>query len=189
MAAAMRGRKDLHEVFWTSRSLPGAEYCTVKGTSFGWTLKGTIARAAGTKMAAVVYSIRVDQSWKTQAAHLEVLLDGVHSTLDIEAKRGRWFAQGRERTELAGCVDVDLEASPVTNTLPLKRTGLKVGSTVELTTAWIRFPSLRVVTLKQSYERAGRARYVYRSKTGFTAEILTDPFGLVRRYGDYWSAG
>jgi hypothetical protein len=96
--------------------------------------------------------------------------------------------QGRERTTLQGCLDVDLEASPVTNTLPIKRTKLRVGSRVDLTAAWVRFPSLRVVPLRQSYERVGRRRYIYRSATGFKAEIAVDGFGLARRYGDFWHA-
>lgn len=119
---------------------------------------------------------------------MEQLLNGAHATLDLRVRGGRWFVGGKERRELRGCIDVDLEASPVTNTLPLRRTKIRTGSRVDLTVAWVRFPSLRILPLRQSYERLGPGRYRYRSATGFEAELDLDDFGLVKRYGEFWSA-
>jgi hypothetical protein len=58
---------------------------------------------------------------------------------------------------------------------------------LDTTAAWVRFPTLRVQALRQSYERTAETRYIYRSP-GFKSEIEVDDFGLVKSYGDYWYA-
>lgn len=98
-----------------------------------------------------------------------------------------WFANGRKAKRLDGRVDVDLQASPVTNTIPIRRLRLKVGAKATVDAAWVKFPSLDIEPLRQSYERKGRNLYEYRSGR-FRAEIKTDHFGIVKRYGGYWTA-
>lgn len=99
-----------------------------------------------------------------------------------------WLVDGVRDRRFDPCLDVDLQASPVTNTLPIKRTRMKVGGGVEVTACWVKFPNLEVATLPQSYERTGRNSYMYTSTTGFRAKVEVDEFGLVKRYVDYWYA-
>ena len=80
---------------------------------------------------------------------MEQLLDGAHGTPDIVVKRRGWFVGMREQIELKGCAGVDMEASTVTNTLLLKRVRLDVGTKLDLKVAWVRFPSLTVLPLRQ----------------------------------------
>jgi hypothetical protein len=88
---------------------------------------------------------------------------------------------------LAGCLDVDLELSPITNSLPIKRLNLAIGQMEEISAAWIRFPSLELVPARQSYERLSERTYRYRSlASGFTAEIEVDEMGLTVRYEGIW---
>ena len=154
----------------------------------GWALRGTVVRQFKEGSGTIAYVVRTDGGWRTRRVWIEQLLDGAHGEVEIEVSRGAWFVGREERRELHGCVDVDLEATPATNILPLKRIGMKVGSKVDVKVAWMRFPSLKVLPLRQSYERLGKARYVYRSGPGFEAELDVDGFGLVRRYGQYWTA-
>jgi hypothetical protein len=184
----MRRAGRVHEVFWKSTKPLGSEYCAVERKGAGWSLAGTLARRfkGGTMVAN--YEIRTDRGWRTQEAQVEGLLKGRHAEVRLEVRRGRWFVNGRGRDDLKGCLDVDLGASPVTNTLPIKRAGLGVGEKADLTAAWVRFPDLDVVPLDQSYERLGGSRYIYRSSSGFKAEVVTDGFGLVRKYGGYWES-
>ncbi len=166
----------------------GSEYSSVERKGAGWSLTGTLARRVKEGTMAANYSIRTDLGWRTREAHVECLLNGRHTEVRLEVRRGRWFVDGRERDDLKGCLDVDISATPVTNTLPIKRTGLAVGEKVDVTAAWVRFPALDVSGLHQSYERTGASRYVYRSSNGFKAELVTDGFGLVKKYGDYWES-
>jgi hypothetical protein len=104
----------------------------------------------------------------------------------IEFRKGTWFVDGEGRNDLEKCSDVDLEASPCTNTPPIRRSRLKIGQRIDLTAAWVRLPSLKVMPLKQSYERRNAWKYLYRSDTGFDAELAVDDFGIVTRYGNIW---
>ena len=185
---AMRREKTIHETFWTSARPPGTEYCVVGKESGGWSLSGTVARLMREGAMAATYDIRTDTGWRTKEAHIEQLSEGRYTRVTLDVRRGRWFVDGRERFDLEGCVDIDLGASPVTNTLPIKRNRIRVGSKVDLTAAWVRFPTLEVTPLKQSYERVGARRFIYKSTTGFKAELELDGHGLVKRYGDYWTA-
>jgi hypothetical protein len=92
-----------------------------------------------------------------------------------------------ELPELAEFVDVDLEISPSTNTLPIRRLNLAIGESRELTAAWVRFPELTVEPLAQRYTRLAERRYRYESVvSGFTAELEVDDLGLVVTYEGLW---
>jgi len=101
---------------------------------------------------------------------------------------GTWSHQlGNLIDTLAGCLDVDLELTPITNSLPVNRLNLAIGQVEEIAVAWIRFPSLEIVRASQSYERLADRKYRYRSLgSGFTAEIDVDEIGLTVRYEGIW---
>jgi hypothetical protein len=82
----------------------------------------------------------------------------------------------------------DLAFTPATNTLPIRRLGLAVGDSRDVTAAWVRYPELDLVPLPQSYTRLAATGYRYQSRDGaFTAELETDELGLVVRYPPGWS--
>ena len=99
---------------------------------------------------------------------------GEQRELKIEVSRADWTVNGKPAPELHGCLDIDLSASPSTNTLPLRRLQLQRGQSQPVTAAWVRFPSLEIGTLQQTYKRLDDTRYWYESATGFTAEIRVD---------------
>lgn len=89
---------------------------------------------------------------------------------------------------VAGCIDIDLNFSPATNLIPIRRIALEIGDTAVVRAAWLRFPSFRLELLEQSYTRLGEHEYRYRSANGkFEASLTVDEQGLVVRYGKYWS--
>lgn len=173
-------------VVWASANPPGVERCLVTKKRNGWALSGTLVRRFREGPAAISYAIEVDAAWRTREVHVEQILRGEQLSVGLKADASRWYVAGKEDVRLRGCVDADLGASPVTNTIPIKRKKPKVGSRVDLVVAWVRFPGLEVEPLRQSYERTGERTYVYRSASGFKSEIEMDEFGLVRRYGKYW---
>lgn len=88
---------------------------------------------------------------------------------------------------VAGCLDVDLAFTPATNLLPLRRLGLAVGESREMTAAWVCFPDLSVEPLAQRYTRLDEHRVRYESLGGtFTAELEVDELGLVVSYPPLW---
>ena len=83
------------------------------------------------------YEIRCDERWRVREVRaaapdlqrpvLELLTDG----------EGQWKRGGGEpMPELDGCIDVDISATPFTNTLPIRRLGLEPGESEDLTVAY-----------------------------------------------------
>ena len=173
---------------WASRDPAGIERCTVSRRPGGWSLAGALVRGSEDGPVYLSYVIGTDRRWVTKRVRVQEVVKGKKTVLELESRSSTWYLGGRKVEALNGCADVDLEASPVTNTLPIKRVGQRVGSKLDLSVAWVRFPSLEVQPLERSYERVGKVRYVYRSATGVRTEVEVDGFGLVRRYGDRWQA-
>ena len=100
---------------------------------------------------------------------------------------GAWRVDGVAAAHLTGCLDVDLEASVVTNTLPLHRLALRVSDRADVPAAYVRALDLAVERLEQSYRRlpdgSTGQRYRYRADAfGVTCELEYDPAGLVIEY-------
>ncbi len=91
---------------------------------------------------------------------------------------------------LAGALDCDLGRSPLTNVMPIRRSGLdRQAGAEDFTMAWVSVPDLSVVASAQRYEHVPRTdggsvvRYVDRGLfAGFTAELELDADGFVVRY-------
>ena len=76
--------------------------------------------------------------------------------------------------------------TPATNTLPIRRLNLQIGSSESVIAAWIKFPDLTVEPVSQRYTRLSKNTYRYESNTGFSAEIVVDDLGLVTTYPNGW---
>src|SRR6266487_4500270 len=76
---------------------------------------------------AVEYVIEVDAAWATRSARIRGRSAAGFCSALLEADgAGHWLAGGRPARGLDGCLDVDLEASALTNALPVRRMGLPV---------------------------------------------------------------
>src|SRR3989442_276922 len=85
---------------------------------------------------------------------------------------------------LDGALDVDLTATPFTNTLPIRRLGLAAGRTAEILTVYVRVPELSVEADRQRYTcLEPMRRYRFESVDGdFTRDLEEDAHGLVVVY-------
>ena len=136
------------------------------------------------------YTVACTPDWRTRLA--EVVLahgDEVRELSLATDGAGRWWRDGAELPQLAGCLDVDVSMTPSTNLLPIRRLALDVGAARDVPAAWIRVPSLAVELLPQRYARLAARRWRYESRGGsFVAELDVDDVGLVTRYGEIWEA-
>jgi hypothetical protein len=67
------------------------------------------------------YKLRVDAGWRARAVGVE-LENGGRTSLSLSSDgAGHWTREGEPLSDLDNCVDVDLEWSPSTNTLPIRR--------------------------------------------------------------------
>jgi hypothetical protein len=152
-------------------------------------LAGTIVAVHEGVPLEVKYRIDCELDWHTRSVSIEQKLGFQRSTLQLSADgTGKWTDNRSGLVDtLTQCIDVDLELSPITNTLPINRLKLAVGQREEISAAWIRFPSLKLVHARQSYERLDSHTYRYCSlQSGFTADIEVDEIGLPIRYQGIW---
>ncbi len=137
---------------------------------------------------AVRYSILVDEAWATRSAHVVGRSSRGEHEVRLETDgAGGWRVDGAPAPELAGCPDVDLEASAFTNALPVSRLRLPVGARADVPAAWVRALDLRVERLEQVYARvedgAAGPRYDYEAPDlGFKARLAYDRSGVVLDY-------
>lgn len=97
---------------------------------------------------------------------------------------------GGDAAELTGALDCDLGLSPLTNLMPIRRSGLdRNEGAADFLMAWVSVPDLAVVASAQRYEHVAAdsdgatVRYVDRGLfDGFTADLRLDHSGLVLVY-------
>jgi uncharacterized protein len=131
------------------------------------------------------YVLHIAGNWHVQRATVS---DNRRNRLEIESDdAGSWRVNGQLRPELQGCLDLDFEASVVTNTLPIHRLGLAVGQRGESAAAYIRIQDLAVERLDQQYRRLPDERnellFEYESpRFGYHDTLHFGPDGLVVTY-------
>jgi hypothetical protein len=134
------------------------------------------------------YALRLDTRWATRSAPVVGRsAAGAHEVRLEGDGAGGWRVDGVPAPELAGCMDVDLEASAFTNAFPVHRLGLKIGERSDAPAAYVRALGLRVERLEQSYTRLqddGRhSRYDYAAPVfEYRAILVYDEYGLVLDY-------
>lgn len=177
-------------ILWRRLDLSGHEHLRVLQGRGGWMLSGVAVVHLDHMPCRLDYTIQCDEQWKTLGGRVTGWIgDSPVSIRVIVDGQGRWYVNGTILPELAGCVDLDLNFSPATNLLPIRRLGLAVGEHAEVTAAWLRFPELTFEPLVQTYRRQDEFTYRYESGGGaFVADLTVNSDGLVTLYPDVWIA-
>ena len=166
----------------------GFEVAYFRDAEDGWAVEGTTAAVEDARTWVVTYTIRLDPIWVTRSAWIMAkTVSGSRETLLQADGSGHWLINGVPAPHLDGCLDVDLESSAMTNTLPVHRLGLPEGAQADTPAAYVRALDLRVERLEQTYQRiagkAARQRYDYAAPAfGFTSRLVYDESGLVVDY-------
>ena len=137
---------------------------------------------------AVEYAIEADAAWATRSARTRGRsAEGFCSTVLEADGAGHWLVDGDPAPHLDGCLDVDLEASAMTNALPVRRMGLPVGAAAAAPAAYVHAVGLAVERLEQTYVRAADEAtgqcYDYAAPAfDFDCRLVYDQSGLVLDY-------
>ena len=175
-------------IVWRNLLTGGTEYFELRRNGRCHILRGKVTSILEPAQPLFVsYEITCDEEWRTRSAKILQVSAGEQRELIIEVAGADWTVNGKPVPELHGYIDIDLSASPSTNTLPLRRLQMKRGESQPVTAAWVRFPSLEIATLRQTYKRLDDTRYFYESATGFTAEIRVDACSVVFDYPGVWT--
>lgn len=164
---------------WRTWDHEHLETLTLRWENEGWTATGEVGREA------VTYVVRLSPTWQVRQFLLFRDLQDPDLWLGTDGS-GRWGeVNGAHRTDLDGCVDVDLGCTPFTNTLPIRRLQLETGDAADVTAAMVDVDTLGVVPVHQRYARLAPRRYAYRNlDSGFEVEFDVDEYGLVHDYPD-----
>lgn len=160
----------------------GLEHVDVRPADGGLDISGVvIAQEDGTKFG-LSYRLKLDALWRTRKAFLRTTSGHV---LHLESNgQGAWTENGRSRPDLQGCIDIDIQATPLTNTLPIRRLAWTAGESVSIRLCYVEAPSLTVSPQDQRYT-ALTPGSLYRFESldsGFTADLPVDEDGLVLDY-------
>jgi hypothetical protein len=180
---------------WRDWSGDGVEHLVLAERPDGIVAEAVVIGASDGAAFALRYRVQCDARWRIRTAHVALIGADRSVTLASEGA-GVWTdGTGAALPALDGALDVDIEATPFTNTLPIRRLGLERGKSAEIVVAYVSVPSLRVTAERQRYTRlddGGRFRFEA-ARGDFTRDIDADEDGLVilypglfRRLGVAW---
>lgn len=174
---------------WRRLDTPGLELATWRPRADGALLQGRVLVVESGSHLSVDYRIEVDARWVTRLVDVDVMADAHRAALRLEHDGdGGWQRDGRPDPALQGCLDVDLQVTPLTNALPVNRLRLDDdGAAADIRAAWVRFPGLSVDAAPQRYQHLAGTTYRYTSlDSGFTAQVEMDEDGFPIIYEGLW---
>ncbi len=185
-----RGRRitEIESILWRAFVWPGHEVCRLFEQDSYWHLEGTAVFSHERRPCWLDYHIVCDAAWRTLSAKVEGWLGS--TIVDIQLKTDsaqHWWLNEVEQLKVTGCIDLDLNFSPSTNLLPIRRLDLAVGGTANVQAAWLQFPSFQLEPLPQQYRRLDETTYRYESAGGqFVADLKVNRSGFVIDYPGIW---
>jgi hypothetical protein len=179
-------------ILWRRLDRAGDEASRIEPHAGGWRLAGTAVFEHERQACRLDYAVLCDPGWRTVSTRVDGWLGDREVKVEILAgghDQRRWRLNGSECSAVAGCTDVDLNFSPSTNLLPIRRLNLAVGSESRVRAAWLRFPGFELEPLEQVYRRIGESTYRYESASGrFVADLEVNELGFVMRYPGFCEA-
>ncbi|MHB1134401.1 MAG: putative glycolipid-binding domain-containing protein [Chloroflexota bacterium] len=177
----------LSDVIWAPRDAPGFEHLRLNVGEGAVAADGLVVSLAGGALFRLHYGVYCDAAWRVREVRLSIFDVGEPLVLLADG-RGHWSARGGgPLPALDGCLDVDISATPFTNTLPIRRLPWHPGASAELRLAYVEVPSLRLTAERQRYtcleQRPDGATFRFEAlASGFTADLQVDAEGLVIDY-------
>ena len=176
-------------ILWRRLDSPGHESARVLLLDGQWHLTGAAVFRHETNPCKLSYILVCDSRWQTLSGSVSGWIGNEVITADVVVnEEKRWQLNGCECADVAGCIDLDLNFSPLTNLLPIRRLNLAVGQEATVRAAWLRFPTFKLELLEQVYRRIDDTTYIYESDGGsFVAQLTVNEFGVVTEYPGLWS--
>jgi uncharacterized protein len=173
----------MREVRWASEEGAGIEHLAFEANAEGVVVESVLTGQGDGRAYGLCYRIECDVQWRVKHAFLRVM-GGASLELHGDGA-GHWRdGNGRALAHLDGCIDIDIAATPFTNTLPIRRLHLRKGERRVLEMVYVAVPDLQVTRMRQAYtclepDRAYRYENV---GSNFSADLEVDEDGLVIDY-------
>lgn len=185
---------------WTRTSGNWRDTVALTRTEDGWRLRGKIRNSRPNDLVDSpfegLYQIDLDDQWQTRMATVQMVRG--HRTAEMQIRvdeDGCWRDLDETHLDaLDGVRDIDVFLTPATNTIPIRRLDLPIGSAGHVPAVFVSLDEndrLVASRLDQRYERVDEMTYTYTSfgedgEVAFRAELIVDADGVIERYGDLW---
>ena len=175
-------------ILWRRVDLPGHDACSLRAAEGGWHLTGAAVFSLDGRPCRLLYNVECDDAWRARSASVTGAIGERAVQLEIVSLPGaRWTLNGREQPQAQGCQDVDLNFTPATNLIAIRRLALRVSDRAEAPAAWLRFPELEVERLEQRYHRVAVDQYEYQAPgVDYASTLQVSEIGFVTRYPGLW---
>ncbi|MCV9966416.1 putative glycolipid-binding domain-containing protein [Pararhizobium sp. BT-229] len=162
---------------WRGMEIDTVEHCEVIAMEAGRRIRGVIVAPAY----GLHYSIELNEALVVRSAVIE-RTDGRTLALLADGS-GNWTDErANPRPELAGCIDIDLWPTPLTNSLPVWRSHWVEGEPRHFTMAWIDGDEMTVRREDQFYTKLDSRHFRFQNTDGFEQVLELDDDGLVVDY-------
>ncbi|WP_279477651.1 putative glycolipid-binding domain-containing protein [Aureimonas sp. SK2] len=177
------------DVRWTPVAGAGLEHLHLTTETGDILARSVVIGERDGRAFGATYAIRLDAAWHVRDVEVETV-DGKRLAL-ARSGAGRWTgADGTHRADLDGCIDIDLSATPFTNTLPIRRLDGRLDGAAALRMVYVPFDTLAPFVDEQRYTALSPRLFRYEAADGsFSAELPVDEDGLVIDYPTlFWRA-
>jgi hypothetical protein len=177
---------DMNKVIarWQDWSGKGIEHLVLREGSDEIVADSAILGMIDDDAFAVRYRILCDTSWRVRKVKIAEIGSDITTEL-VSDGVGNWVdGSATELSFLGGAIDIDISVTPFTNTLPIRRLGLRRGQSNELLVVYVQLPGLRITTDRQRYTCLVAGKY-YRYESvdsNLKRDIEVDDNGLVVTY-------
>jgi uncharacterized protein len=173
------------DIGWAALQWPGLEHVVVSASAAGSDAEGQLIMAEQ-GLITVRYSLTCGPGWRFRTLTISVRSAAGQRVLTLAREGdGGWLADGQPRPDLGGCDDIDINCTPLTNTLPIRRLGWAAGQAYDIDVAYVSVPDLDVRKARQRYTRLSGAAFRYESGS-FQADLEVDADGIVLDYPGIW---
>lgn len=173
-------------VRWRSLHAPGMEHLHLWQDAETIHCEGVVIGERDGARFGFSYRLVLSESWRPRL--VEIHRAGPAPTLVMQSDgNGRWTdGHGLPIDTISGCVDVDIGATPFTNSIIINRLGLGKGDTADLQVGYVSALDFETEAVSQRYTCIEpMARYRYEGGVRNVDTVLeVDGDGLVTRYSD-----
>ncbi|WID98054.1 putative glycolipid-binding domain-containing protein [Bosea vestrisii] len=168
-------------VRWRALEGDGLEHLTLQADADGFRADSVLIGERGGQRYGATYRIDCDPDFTVRSFEITTT-DG--RDLVMTRRDGAWHDRARGHLPaFDACIDIDLSATPFTNTLPIRRCAWQPDQQRRIAMLFVPFDSLEPFVTEQLYTCLAPRLFRFETADGsFTAELPVDEDGLVMDY-------
>lgn len=174
------------EIWWFSLDEIGLEQLEITENDNQINAESLILRVFENQPYRINYRISCDKKWFVREVDLRIS-NSKNERIKLNSDGyGNWTDEkGNKLPEFEGCFDIDISATPFTNTLPINRLSFDKGQRIEISVIYFLIPKMTFQRSIQCYEYLENGLFRFEEKgifNGFSADIHINSDGFILEY-------